>query len=49
MHIEGPQIYQINRQIDNFQDMYDKRLKIAYFGGHETGLPEFGRPWTPKG
>jgi len=23
-------------------------LKITYFGGHESGLPDFGRPWTPN-
>ena len=25
-----------------------KHLKIAYFGGHKSGLPDFGRPWTPN-
>ena len=25
-----------------------KHLKIAFFGGHESGLPDFGRPWTPN-
>ena len=26
-----------------------KHLKIAYFGGHKSGLPDFGRPWRPNG
>ena len=25
-----------------------KRLKIAFFGGHESELPDFGRTWTPN-
>ena len=25
-----------------------KHLRIAYFGGHESGLPDFGRSWTPN-
>ena len=67
MQLAGPQIYQINRQNNSFQNMYGmlsatidrlarntdfvqkKHLKIAYFGGHESGLPDFGRTWTPNG
>ena len=29
--------------------MQKKHLKIAYFGGHGSGLPDFGRTWTPNG
>ena len=25
-----------------------KHLKMAYFCLHESGLPDFGRPWTPN-
>ena len=28
---------------------WKKHLKIAYFGGHESELPDFGRTWTPNG
>ena len=63
MHIEGPQISQINRWNNSFQNMYDmnrqqltvwpgksilckKHLIFAYFGGHESELPDFVRTWT---
>ena len=68
MHIDGPQMYQMNRQIDSFQNMSDmlwakidslartinslqrKNItKFAYFGVHESGLPDFRRPWTANG
>ena len=26
-----------------------KPPKIAFFGVHESGLPDFGRPWTANG
>ena len=26
-----------------------KHLIFAYFGGHESELPDFGRTWTPNG
>ena len=26
----------------------EKHLRIAYFGGHQSGLPDFGRSWTPN-
>ena len=53
MHVAGPQIYQINRQTNGFQNMCDMLnatidLKIGYFGVHESGLPDFGRTWTPN-
>ena len=53
MHVAGPQIYQINRQTNGFQNMCDVLnatidLKIGYFGVHESGLPDFGRTWTPN-
>ena len=67
MHKEGPGIYQIDRQISSFQNMWymlkaknkrlailcKKHLKIAFFGGHESWLPDFesealdGRRLTP--
>ena len=67
IHLEGPQIYQINRQTNSFQNMCDmlkakvdrlarkiefvqqEHLKTGSFGEHESGLPDFGRPWTPNG
>ena len=65
MQVAGPQICQINRWNNSFQNMYGmnrqqltvwpgksilckKHLKIAYFGGHESELPDFGRTWTPN-
>ena len=29
--------------------MHKKTLKIAYFGGHESGIPDFGRPFEVGG
>ena len=67
IHLEGPQIYQMNCQINSFQNMCDmlkakvdrlarkiefvqkEHLKTGSFGEHESGLPDFGRPWTPNG
>ena len=66
MHLEGPQMYQMNRQINSFQNIWgmllEKYYRLArkidslqkntsngYFGGHDSGLPDFGRPWTPNG
>ena len=46
MHVEGTQIYQINRQIDSFHNTQHR--KIASFCVHESGFPYFGRPWTPN-
>ena len=60
MHIEGPQLHQMNRQINSFQNMCDMlktridRLarKIAPQSPIfvcTNRLPDFGRPWTTNG
>ena len=55
IHLEGPQIYQINRQTNSFQNMCDMLyVKIDRLARKNTsksaifvyGFPEFGRPWT---
>ena len=33
------------RKIDFVQK---KHLIFAYFGGHESELPDFGKTWTPN-
>ena len=39
-------IDRLARKIDSLQK---EHLRIAYFCVHESGLPDFGRTWTPNG
>ena len=73
MHVEGPQMWQINRWstiafriymvcmvwyvwygmrqltvLPGKSTLCKKHLIFAYFGGHESELPDFGRTWTPN-
>ena len=58
MHVEGPQICQVNRWNKSLQNMYGrnrqqlaricakKHLVFVYFGGHKSELPDLRGTWT---
>ena len=35
--------------LDKINSFQEKHLKIAYFGGYESRLRDFRRPWAPNG
>ena len=38
----------IDRLARKINFVQKEHLKIGSFGEHESGLPDFGRPWTPN-
>ena len=47
--MQGMLLATIDRLARKIDFVQKKHLKVAYFGGHKSGLPDLRRTWMPNG